>query len=107
MISATLWKAIATTNWYLSLHSGDPGRDGAYELMSPEYTRMPIHIDIAHHTIFGPVQFPNPDAHITHVGFWTAKFGPKFWGGFLLREPVDVPAGVPLEIPAGGVRLIL
>lgn len=87
---------------YLSLHSGNPGSNGANELSGNGYTRQNITtlFDDATAGIvgnngvitFGPAS-GSPWAAATYFGFWTASSGGTFIGGFPLTnsQTVTVP----------------
>ncbi|MDW8068561.1 MAG: hypothetical protein RML46_06590 [Anaerolineae bacterium] len=94
---------------YMSLHSDDPGEDGANEISGDGYARVQVIFNAPSEgsmAMASPVEFPNmPNVTVTHVGLWDSATG----GNFLLRgalsSPVDIPAGFTLRITALTISL--
>lgn len=94
---------------YVSLHTADPGTDGANELIGNGYGRqlMPFNAagadGITENTndeTFGPATTAGW-TEATHFGFWSAETEGTFHGGFALTTPRTVALGDSAQFAAG------
>lgn len=96
---------------YLSLHTGDPGQNGANEVTGGSYVRQAITFDAADAKkceSSADIEFEGmPAATVTHVALWDAdSSGNVKWAGGLAASKA-VPAGETLRFKAGEVTVEL
>lgn len=95
------------TALYVSLHSADPGENGANEITGYNGQR-PLIIFLApsgHQSASqATLDFINmPAAVVTHAGLWDAANGGSFWWGGALALQKVLDAGDIFRLPAGDV----
>ena len=97
----------AYANLYMSLHTADPGDNGASEATGGSYARKAITFAAASNgkvESAGAVTYDGmPAAMITHFGIWSAASGGTFLGGGPLAASKTTTAGDTLNFAAGEV----
>lgn len=96
---------------YLSLHTGDPGQNGANEVTGGSYARKAITFDAASSkkcVSSAAIEFEGmPSATVSHVCLWdNSTSGNVKWAGSLAASKA-VPAGETLRFKAGEVTVEL
>ena len=91
---------------WVSLHTLDPGEDGAAEVRGAGYRRQPATFDGAQNR-----EAPNrerqeyedmPEARVAFIGLWdTLEGGTFLWGSDRMEPPLGVPRSGILRIDAG------
>ena len=109
--NAILNKILRNTNFnhpaavYVSLHTGNPGENGANEVTGGSYARKAVTFGAVSNKATSntaAIEFPGmPAATLTHVGLWDASSGGAFWWGGALATSKAVGAGDKFIIPVG------
>lgn len=112
----------AASTLYVSLHTADPGEDGANsEVSGNSYARVTAanstatwtrtNSQIANNT---PISFsaPSPSSWgtVTHFGIWkhsTSQAAANYIGGAALDNPRTTTAGVGLSFAAGALTIVI
>lgn len=90
---------------YVSLHTANPGEDGASEVTGGSYARQSVSFNAAAAGLIdndAVIEFIDmPAETVTHAGIWDAASGGNFlWGG-ALSVPKSMNAGDTFRFPAG------
>ncbi len=119
--NSILDKVLKNTNFtpdatiYVSLHTGDPGDNGANEVTGGTYGRQSCAFDAAdanhtHNTaVLNFTLMPaigNP-TYVSYFGLWSAATNGTFRGGGELTTPKETNAGDTFQIAAGGITITL
>jgi hypothetical protein len=109
-----------TANYYVSLHSADPGLTGASELSGSGYARVAVSAATGSWTApatnganreitnAGAITFPTATGDwstATHFGIWSASSGGNFIRGDAITDPKTVENGDTATIPIGSLAL--
>jgi len=97
---------------YVSLHTNEPGEDGAAEVFGDGYVRQGSRFEPARQRIAmneGRTEFTDlPAVNVSHIGLWDAPTGGAFlWGSERIDPAVGVPRGGTLRIEAGNLAIKL
>ena len=96
---------------YVSLHTGDPGENGANEVTGGEYKRQLVTFSTpSNKQTSNPsdIEFVNmPACTITHMGLWDAETEGNFWWGGQLVASKQLDAGDTVRFKAGDLDVIL
>lgn len=99
------------TTVYVSLHTGDPGSNGASEATGGSYARQAVTLDAASSKASqngGAVSFTGmPAATITHVGLWDAASSGNFLMGGSLSASKTTNSGDTFQFPTGDLDVAL
>lgn len=100
---------------YVSLHTGDPGDNGANEVTGGTYARQSCAFDAAatnhtqntaaiNFTLMPAIASPS---YITHFGLWSLASGGVFQGGGTMTANKETNAGDTYQIAAGDLDVTL
>lgn len=96
---------------YVSLHTGDPGENGANEVTGGEYKRQLATFSApSNKQTSNPsdIEFDNmPACTITHMGLWDAETEGNFWWGGQLVVSKQLDEGDAVRFFAGNLDVIL
>jgi hypothetical protein len=96
---------------YVSLHTGDPGNDGANEVTGGSYVRKVSTFDAAATKASAAAAALSwtgmPACTVTHVGLWSAESAGDFWWGGALTASQAVAAGNTFTIADGDFDVTL
>lgn len=96
---------------YVSLHTGDPGQNGASEVSGGGYSRKLVDFDAAANKKSKnttDIEFTDmPTATVTHVGLWSAASAGNFWWGGSLTAAKSLTTGDTLRIPTNDLNVTL
>ena len=99
------------TSVYVSLHTSNPGENGASEVTGGTYSRTVASFSAgANKTTSNDViiEFDGmPATTVTHIGLWDAASGGNFWWGGALTASKTLTAGDTLKIPVGDLDVTL
>lgn len=101
--------SFSVTNPYTSVHTGDPGDNGANEATGGSYARQLVSYGVASSgqaasdTLerYGPM----PSATLTHGGIWDASTSGNFLGGSALSASKTVASGEFAEFAIGALTV--
>ena len=100
------------TDWDISLHTGDPGQNGANEVSGGSYARQEPSFDTVASkevTTDADIEFTSmPSCTVTHLGLWgyIGSTWTFIWGG-ALDSSKAVGAGDTAKIGAGNLDAVL
>lgn len=107
----TAGAAVRPTTWYISLHTGDPGKTGANELLvatDADYVRKlaafgaaTLEVSATTGDLTWTADVAATAYDVTHVGVWDALTGGNFILGGALAVPEGVVAGGSLVLATG------
>ncbi len=96
---------------YVSLHTGNPGENGANEVTGGGYKRQLATFSApSNKQTSNPsdIEFNNmPACTITHIGLWDSETGGNFWWGGQLVASRKIDAGDTVRFKAGDLDAIL
>jgi hypothetical protein len=109
---AFLTATVGTSFEFVSLHTGDPGEDGANEVTSGDYERQNPQFGTASGGMISndtKVEFPTLTESwgtITHIGFWTqdGEDPPFFLAGYAVNAPRTPEVGQKVVIGVGALQ---
>lgn len=103
--------APAIPNVYVSLHSGDPGETGIWEITGGSYARQSGAFDVASNGASANsnlLSYTNmPALTVTHVGLYDNVSAGNFLGGGALTSPRTPESGDTLQIEVGSLDITL
>lgn len=102
--------SVSYTNIYVSLHTVDPGDNGASEVVGGSYARKETDITSWTAAAAKTVNLDEvleyidmPGLTVTHIGLWDATTAGNFlWGG-ALAESKTIPVGETLRFKIGDI----
>lgn len=102
------------TNYYLSLHTADPGTTGANEVTGGSYARQAIQFAApsagtqSSNTSQSFTNMPAEPTGVPYCGVWTAASGGTFlWGGLVSGGSGAITGGSTVAVASGGVSAAL
>lgn len=101
-------------NRWVSLHTADPGKDGASEASGDPYERLAADSYTAVDTSgsakrvrnVGTLSFQVPAGTYTHIGLWDAPSGGNFLGGGALSAPAVMAQGDFVIVQANDLAIL-
>lgn len=95
---------------FVSLHTSEPGEDGAFEVFGEGYARQPASFEAAADRTSlnaGRLEFRDmPDATVAFVGLWDAPRGGTFlWASDRQDPPYGIPREGILRLDAGNLAV--
>lgn len=97
----------APTALKVSLHTGDPGENGANEVVGGDYGRKSVAFNAASNKIAtstAVLEWENmPACTVKYVGLWDTEVTPNFWWGGQLQSEEELRAGNTFRIKASNL----
>lgn len=111
LINTFLRSVFVEREVYLSLHEGDPGNSGKFEVNGTQYRRQRITFTEPMGRVCtndSTVEFSDmPRTVVSHAGLWDAPVGGNFLAGQSWPTPRETEAGDAFRVRQGRVRVSL